>query len=86
MGAFEMLCSSYGLATIAMEGYLPDKLKTVLEIPDGFEPSIVFAVGYPAPDARMFETVRFKPEEVIFENKFGNGIKTGFSADPEIKK
>lgn len=81
-----MLCSSYGLATIAMEGYITDKVKAVLKIPEGYEPSIVIAVGYATEDARMFETVRYKPEEVVFEGTFGNPIKNGVDTNPVIKK
>lgn len=86
MGAFEMLCISHGLITKAMEGFFPDKVIEHLHIPEGFEPSVVFAVGYPGKEGKSHESVRYKPEQIIFENKFGNSIKKGFNTDPVIKK
>lgn len=86
MGAFEVLCVSHGLVTKAMEGFSAEKVIEHLKIPEGYEPSVVFAVGYPGKDGKSHESVRYKPEQIIFENSFGNSIKKPFNTDPKIKK
>ncbi|WP_051343932.1 nitroreductase family protein [Alicyclobacillus herbarius] len=71
-----------GLVTHAMGGFDRDKAREMLNIPEGFEPQIVIALGYlgdindlPADfQEREHPSVRKPLSETVFEGRFGNRI------------
>jgi nitroreductase len=81
-----LAATELGLATHAMGGFDPDKARTALGIPEGFDPQIVIAIGYrgDAEDLPEDFRAREKPSdrrplaEMVFEGRFGgavNGLK-----------
>lgn len=67
-----------------MEGYNASKVAELIQLPIGFEVAAVISVGYPTPDARMFETVRYDAKDVVFEKKFGNPLPNSYNSDPKM--
>jgi nitroreductase len=72
--------SSVGLGVHQMGGFDPGKLRTTLSIPEGFEPVIVLAIGYPnqpdslPDDLRIREQaprVRKPLENLVFTESWG---------------
>lgn len=49
-----------GLQIHQMAGFSPDALRTVFSIPEGFEPVVVFTLGYPGPASDLPDGLREK--------------------------
>ncbi|MCB9334691.1 MAG: nitroreductase family protein [Flavobacteriales bacterium] len=68
VGNLTMQASSMGLHVHQMAGILPEKIKEVLNVPDGFQPLTAIAIGYNNGE------IKFKPrksvEEIAFKGKW----------------
>lgn len=51
-----------GLQIHQMAGFSPDALRAAFSIPEGFEPVVVFTLGYPGPASNLPEPVREREE------------------------
>ena len=49
-----------GLQIHQMAGFSPDALRTAFSIPEGFEPVVVFTLGYPGPASDLPDGLREK--------------------------
>lgn len=67
---FMLLCTSYGLATLAMGGFDKKKVSEVLNIPNTYVPELVLAVGYAAPEAHHYISKRYSPDLLVYEDEF----------------
>ncbi len=76
--------TALGLFGHQMAGFDPEKARVVFQVPEGYEPAAMMALGYPADlgslteEERAYEQrprVRRPIEEFVFENRFGNSIE-----------
>ena len=51
-----------GLQIHQMAGFSPDALRTAFSIPEGFEPVVVFTLGYPGPASDLPDPIREREE------------------------
>lgn len=63
-----------GLVMHQMAGFYADKAREVFQIPDGFEPVAMVAVGY-YDGPQNAERVRKPLEEIVFRNRFGQALQ-----------
>jgi nitroreductase len=63
--------AALGLMMHQMGGFDREMAKTVLQIPEGFEPVTAIAAGYPREGARR-EKPRRPLSETVFKDRFGN--------------
>ncbi|POM57961.1 Nitroreductase family [Phytophthora palmivora] len=69
----------HGLATCPMEGMDQANVKKVLNILDRYSVPVVVALGHANPAAKPTKpSVRFPPNEVFFDGKFGQSIEKLF--------
>ncbi len=70
-----------GLFVHQMGGFSPEKARELFDIPDGYEPLTVFAIGHKGepdlldgdfPEMEKAPRERKEMDELIFEEKFGN--------------
>jgi nitroreductase len=70
-----------GLQVRQMAGFNHAKAKAVLQVPDGFEPGVFIAVGYPGDVASLPEHLQVRetaPRERFLQNEFvSNGVFPG---------
>ncbi len=82
---FLLQAVALGLFAHQMAGFDVEKARAVFQIPEGYEPAAMIALGYPAPleslteDQRAYEEkprVRRSLQEFVFDGRFGNPLET----------
>ena len=80
MGNILVQATALGLVVHQMAGFYPEKVRQIYDVPEGFEPLTVIAIGYPAEVDVLPETFRAqelgprtrKPlNSFIFEGRWG---------------
>ncbi len=70
VATFTLQATDLGLYVRQMGGFTPEKAKKNLQIPDGFEPIVILALGYANQDSKP-ERTRNEKQTWVFENRFG---------------
>ncbi|KAG5185947.1 Nitroreductase-like protein [Tribonema minus] len=73
--AFMLAAAANGLATCPMEGFDPRQLRKQFHIPRRYSVPVVVSIGYPKPSDRpLKQSRRFPPEQVFYDNQWGQGM------------
>lgn len=65
--------AAIGLMVHQMGGFDAERARTTFEIPEGFEPLTVIAVGYPGEEQRQSKPRRAQAD-TVFKTRFGNPL------------
>ncbi len=71
-GFLNVQASGMGIMCRGMGGFSPSLAREMFEIPEGYEPLMAFACGYPLEDPN--QKPRRKIEEFVFAGRFGNPV------------
>ena len=76
MQQFVMLAQSKGWGTVYLGGLDAPSIIKAFGIPKNYDVCCLISVGYPDNSEKYHEHPRYPPEAVIFENEFGEPVKT----------
>lgn len=75
VSTFVTLCEGNDIQTHIMESFADWIVSKELNIPSRYHPSIIVWIGYKDDSENVKKTLRYKPEDMIFEDDFNNSIK-----------
>ena len=75
-----------GLQIHQMAGFSPDALRTAFSIPEGFEPVVVFTLGYPGPTSALPDPLREREEAPRTRKPLGEFMFEGAWPTPATER